>query len=237
MDCPSCSNNMLNEQFEGNYGTQIELDICHTCNAIWFDKAERLRLTPGSVIKLFKSMHENQSAVTHPLKEHLSCPRCQRELKITYDIQRGTRFNYSSCPLGCGHFITFFQWLREKNMVRDLDTKQINTLRAHFKVIRCSNCGASVDIQRHMKCEYCHTAIASFDPSTIEQTLKQLQLAENKRTTVDPQAIAQLLNDRLAVDRLCRTTVQDNHRWQVDDWKGRGGLVEIGLSVLFDILF
>jgi hypothetical protein len=223
---------MANEAFAGNYDQVVELDICHACNGIWFDGLESLALTPGSVIKLFRSMHESHDQSNQALREQMHCPRCKRALLATLDMQRTTRFNYQRCDEGCGRFITFLQWLREKNFVRDLDTKQLNMLRTQLKVIQCSNCGAPVDIQARSVCEYCRAPITALDPSAVAQTLQQLQQAETKRTAVDTNKTAQMIKEQLYLER-----------WAKDDWSASGDLnepvvelVAIGLGVLFDLL-
>ena len=47
----------------------------------------------------------------------------------TGDLQRTTRFFYERCPQNHGRLITFFQFLREKNFVRDLSLKEMEELK------------------------------------------------------------------------------------------------------------
>ena len=141
MNCPGCGQSMHQHSVEGNYGTRIEIDACHSCSGFWFDRKEHLQLTPGSTLELIRLMGPHRSAPA-ALPQVLSCPRCGEQLVNTVDIQRSTRFNYFRCPRNDGHFITLFQFLREKNIVRSLSVPQINELRKRVKVIHCSNCGA-----------------------------------------------------------------------------------------------
>jgi len=136
---------MQQHTVEGNYGVQVEIDACRSCSGFWFDRKEHLQLTPGSTLELIRLMGPHRSTPS-ALPQVLSCPRCGERLVNTTDIQRNTRFNYFRCPQEDGHFITLFQFLREKNIVRNLDLPQIKELRKRVKVIRCSNCGAPISL-------------------------------------------------------------------------------------------
>jgi Zn-finger nucleic acid-binding protein len=46
MNCPGCGTaEMVEEQYAGNYGVQLTIDVCHFCNGIWFDGRESLQLS------------------------------------------------------------------------------------------------------------------------------------------------------------------------------------------------
>ncbi len=233
MKCPGCSEAMAGEIYEGNYGTSVEVDVCHRCNGLWFDGKESLILSPGSVIKLFRSMHEQAASARNRLSEKTSCPRCGSGLVLTQERQRTSRFNYQRCARGCGRFITYFQWLRERNIVRDLSPRQLRELRVQIQTIQCSNCGAPVDVGMSSACSYCQAPIAALDPTAVEKALKELQEAETKRTTVDPTLPLRLLQDRQAVERLCRGLDAEVFSW---GRTGGQGLVEAGLGLLLDLL-
>src|SRR5258708_1764635 len=122
MNCPGCGQSMQQHTVEGNYGVQVEIDACRSCSGFWFDRKEHLQLTPGSTLELIRLMGPHRSTPS-ALPQVLSCPRCGERLVNTTDIQRNTRFNYFRCPQEDGHFITLFQFLREKNIVRNLEQK------------------------------------------------------------------------------------------------------------------
>ena len=107
-----------------------ELDICFDCHAIWFDAWESVQLTPGAVIELFRLIHEHRETPMRPLAESSKCPKCDRPLKLTHDIQRTNRITYYRCPEGHGRLSTFYQFLREKNFIRSLSPAEIDRLRA-----------------------------------------------------------------------------------------------------------
>lgn len=221
----------MNEQrFEGNYGTTVVLDICHACQGLWFDRQESLQLSPGSILRLFRIIHERQSEHRNQPAEAMSCPRCGSRLAETADMVRSTRFSYSRCPRGDGRFITFFQFLREKNFVRSLDLKQLEELRKHVRTINCSNCGAAVDLERTAACAYCRAPLSMLDPKQIEATVRELQQWEEKRQTIDPMLPATLMMDKLKVESLYRRHAEFPRLSE------GFGLVETGLGVALKLL-
>jgi hypothetical protein len=82
------------------------------------------------------------------------------------------------------------QFLREKDFIRPLSFAEIERLKAHVRTIRCSGCGAPVDLARDMVCSFCRAPVEALDPAAIATTLKSLGDAEVKRTTVDVDALA-----------------------------------------------
>jgi len=106
-------------------GKDLEVDVCQTCQTFWFDRSENTRLSAGATVKLFHLMAEQQRSAVAPLRQPMKCPRCKGALTLTHDIQlRATQFEYWRCPKH-GHFITFLQFLKEKDFVRPLTPKQI----------------------------------------------------------------------------------------------------------------
>ena len=232
MNCPSCGQPMQQHTVEGNYGVQIVINACHPCTAFWFDRKEHLQLTPGSTLELIRLVGGGANSPA-TLSRDLACPRCGERLVNTVDIQRNTRFNYFRCPQNDGHFITLFQFLREKNIVRALDVRQINELRKKVKVIRCSNCGAPISLESESSCSYCQSPISMIDPAPIQATLAELQQREDARHKVNPTVAANLVMDKLKVEQFYE---QLQPHPDSSDVGARPGLIEAGLGVLVDIL-
>ena len=88
-----------------------------------------LQLAPASTLKLMKFIGENSSFAETPAAEVLRCPICQDKLLLTHDWQRNTPFTYWRCDKEHGHFIGFFDFLREKDYIRPLSPQQIAKLR------------------------------------------------------------------------------------------------------------
>jgi hypothetical protein len=184
---------------------RLTLDLCHPCRGIWFDQYESAQLTPGAVIELFREIHEHRDAPAHPLAERKPCPECRAPLQLTHDVQRTNRIVYFRCASGHGRFTTFYQFLREKSFVRSLTPPEIERLRAHVAQVRCSSCGAPVDLARDPQCAYCHAPISILDAEAVSRTLEELGQAERRRNTVDPQAaIDSLLAGQSVARRLAR---------------------------------
>lgn len=203
--CPSCSVRMERRSFERRPAGTLDLDLCLDCHAIWFDAHESAQLTPGAVLALFRMIHELEDRPARPLSDALRCPACRERLAYTRDIQRTNRITYYRCASGHGRLTTFLQFLREKNFVRDLSPAEVETLRARVAQIRCSSCGGPVDLGRDSQCPYCHSPISILDADAVTKTLAELDAAERRRVTVDPQAIIDgLLAGKQVERRLAR---------------------------------
>lgn len=167
---------------------EVELDLCFDCHAIWFDQYESAQLTPGAVLALFRTIHGHRDAPRRPVADNLRCPMCRVKLQLTHDIQRTNRLSYYRCPEGHGRLTTFFQFLREKNFVRSLTGAEISRLKAHVAQVRCSGCGAPVDLARDSQCTYCRSPISILDAEAVKKTLAELDEQERRRKTIDPTA-------------------------------------------------
>jgi len=231
MQCPGCSHEMASQTMEAHYGRPVGLDWCAGCGALWFDTNESIALTPGSVLRLFTLIHEQRAESRPPLPDTLACPRCRARLERTADIQRGTRFHYWRCPGEHGRFITFAEFLREKDFVRPLSPAELAELRRHVQMIQCSSCGAPVDLAEASICGHCRAPVSMLDPKQVETVLRELKQAEIRRTTEDPALAARLLAGRMEVHRLLRD------RESVGlDVSGPVGLVEAGIRALAGLL-
>jgi hypothetical protein len=175
--------------FERKPHGKVELDLCFTCHAIWFDQYESATLTPGAVLELFRVIHQHHDQPPRPLGDALRCPACRTSLNLTHDIQRTNRIAYYRCTAAHGRLTTFFQFMREKHFVRDLTRPEIEQLRATVKQVRCSSCGAPINLGRDPQCGYCRAPISILDADAVRKTIAELDAAERGRTLGDPQAI------------------------------------------------
>jgi hypothetical protein len=178
---------MERRSFERRPYGRVDVDLCFRCHAIWFDAFESAQLTPGAVVELFRAIHAaGLAAPSAAGAQRLECPVCRERLALTHDLQRNTRITYSRCPAGHGRFSTFYQFLREKSFVRELTPGEIERLRATVAQVRCSSCGAPVDLARDMQCAFCRAPISILDANAVSRALQELSAAEARRTTVDP---------------------------------------------------
>lgn len=67
----------------------VELDKCHRCDGIWFDRGELDRIRDSGVTdaeEVLEKRYGNPKAVAEKVEGHMRCPRCDGRLQ---------RFSYS----------------------------------------------------------------------------------------------------------------------------------------------
>ena len=163
---------------DGHFGRVVDLDICHDCEAIWFDHFENLGLAPGGTLKLFQMIGAERTRPAAPLRPPIKCPRCDARLFATEDRQRNTPFRYWRCPAGHGRLITYFDFLREKDFIRRLSDQQLNELRQSVQQVHCASCGAPIDLLHASACGHCGAPIATLDLKHIGRVVEELQQAD-----------------------------------------------------------
>jgi len=230
--CPGCGVTMQTLRLPRKPFGEEAVDYCVSCQALWFDAFESVQLTPGATLTLFDTIRRSTPATVRPLPSLLPCPRCTLPLEVTHDLQRTTRFTYYRCPADHGRFTPFVQFLREKDFVRPLSPAELARLRETIRVVQCSSCGAPVDLEKDTACPYCRAPIAILDPDAVNATVRALESAETKRTTIDVDAV---------VD-----SILDAHRREREEsasalgWSGNGAvavdLVALGLAAAANLL-
>jgi uncharacterized protein YbaR (Trm112 family) len=237
--CPGCRGEMTQRTFETNYAAPVTVDLCLPCAAFWFDGMESLALAPGAVLDLFVLIHENKRGPA-PLSTAPACPRCRAPLARTANMQRTTLFSYWRCPADHGHFITFLEFLREKNFVRPLSPLEIEELKRNVRSVTCSSCGAPVDLAKDSACSYCRAPLSMLDAKQVENVVASLKhenarREEARQGRVDPLVFAQLMQDRAAVSRDFRKMEVEAPFLRSDLTSGTN-LVEEGISKLVTLL-
>ncbi|MDP2826897.1 MAG: zf-TFIIB domain-containing protein [Sulfuritalea sp.] len=191
--CPSCRAPMTAHRFPRKINGAVELDLCFACQGIWFDEYESLQIAPAGVIELFKLIHEHRDDQRLPLANPLRCPRCKERLIHSQDRVKSGLFNYMRCGQH-GRFITFSQFMIEKGFVRQLTPVEIKEIGARIGVVRCTGCGAPVDIRRESACKHCRAPIAILDPQAVEQALAAYhQVAVKQAAPPDPVLLAEAI--------------------------------------------
>jgi len=232
MFCPNCSTDMTKMTLQVHQGAPVEIDLCTACQAFWFDKYESLKLAPGSTLQLIKLIGEHSTAGKPSLSTDLSCPRCGTQLLLTHDIQRNTRFNYWRCADGHGKFISFFDFLREKNFIRPLSPHEIEELRQNVQAVNCSNCGAPIDLMSASTCTHCGSPVSMLDMKQPQELLNQLKQAAEPRL-IDPTLPLELAHAKREVDRWFGPQEFDSD-WWTD--ASTSGVVEAGLRAVARLL-
>ena len=230
MQCPRCQAAMESCALDGRTGEAIVTDICHACQAFWFDAHESPRLSPGSTLALFSvigARAARPSAFTDG--DVAKCPRCSGRLRLTHDRQRNTAFAYLRCPNGHGRLTTFFDFLREKDFVKPLSARQITELGQRLPAVNCSNCGAAVNLAAGGACTHCGSPLSTLDLPHAEELLSQLRHADEKDARpIDPALPLRLAQARREVEQAFAS--ERNSSWTSD--AASLGLVGAGLAAL-----
>jgi hypothetical protein len=215
------------QQLDGHLGRKVSIDICHGCQAFWFDKYESLQLSAAAVLQLFRVI-AMAGGVKAGLAPDMACVRCPRKLKTVKDMQRATRFEYRACPDNHGRLITFFNFLREKDFIRPLTPAQIEQLKRNVKMVHCSNCGAPIDLARGSFCAHCGSPLSMIDVAQAGDLVARLREAGNGPQPADPAALGlELTRARREVDAAFASFERD------PGWYGaveKGGLVHAALG-------
>ena len=174
---------MSAQRFMRKLDGEVALDLCFACQAVWFDEYESVQLAPAGVIALFKLIHEHRDDQRLPLASPLHCPRCGEGLIKSQDRVKSGLFNYLRCVQHHGRLITFAQFMIEKGFVRQATGAEVAQLSLHIGVVRCTACGAPVDIRKDSVCGHCRAPIAILDPQAIEAALAGYQQAAMKQAS------------------------------------------------------
>jgi transcription elongation factor Elf1 len=212
----------------GRLRGSVTIDVCATCQAFWFDHFDSLQLSAGSTLKLMKFIGEHSSPAKPTLPDALQCPRCATALHLAHNLQRNMPFTYWQCGNGDGHFIAFFEFLKEKNFIHPLSAEQIKELRQNVQFVNCSNCGASINLESSSVCPYCHSPISMLDMKQPQQMLAQLKEAAEPKP-LDPALPMKLASAKLQLE----TSLPDYDRtseWWSD--ASSSGLVQAGLNAV-----
>ncbi len=222
-------------------GAAFDIDACWTCHLIWFDQHESAALAPQSVVALFKRIHDEQKkpdAARQVINPHMNCPRCSTGLKLTNDVQKGGRFSYHRCTNGHGRASSFTQFLREKNFIRSLSAIEISKLSVTVKQIRCSSCGASINLEKDTACTHCGSAISVLDRDAVEKALVDWD-AKQKAPPTPAELADAYMNPPRHRERMPYTPIPSLPE-QISAGAGAvvlADLVEVGIAALVDSIF
>jgi len=207
-------------------GTQLTIDVCAPCQAFWFDMHKDLQLAPAATLELMKYIGEHSSSTKPQLSPLLHCPRCGAGLTLAHNMANNVRFVYWQCPNQHGHYITFFEFLKEKNFIHPLSPAEIAHLRESIQTVTCSSCGAAIDLRANSACPFCHSPIAILDLKQQQQMLAQLKQAAAARP-VDPMLPMKLA---MAKEQTSRLFPEHDDQWWGDAQSG--DLVQAGLNAV-----
>jgi hypothetical protein len=217
---------MTEWKLDSRLGAELAIEVCPPCQAFWFDQHKDLQLSPGSTLKLMKYIGENSSTAKPVFAERLWCPHCGEALTLAHDIAKNVHFMYWQCPNQHGHFIGFFEFLKEKNFIHPLSPQEIQELRENIHTVNCSSCGAAIDLQNNSACPYCKSPISILDLKQQQRMLEQLKQA------AEPKPVDPSLPFRLEMIKQQTSSLfpRDDDDWW-DDVRS-GDLVQAGLNAV-----
>lgn len=231
LPCPSCAAAMKRLNLEGRTNGQIGIDLCFTCQGVWFDGYESTQISSRGVLELFRLIHEYREVPRQPLAERVRCPRCAEGMIHSMDVGKSGRFNYYRCGASHGRFTPFSQLMIEKGFVRQLAPAEIHALAARVGSIHCGSCGAPFDIRTAAVCPYCRAPVSILDPEAVERALEKYQRDDTlriRRQQHDPLLAADIL---LASERERSRRAREAQRE-----RPVGDLVEAGLEIIWGFL-
>ena len=225
ISCPNCRSDTTTRSLPAHGAVRpIPVEACAACNLFWFDDAGSVRLTPESVIDLFRYIGSAAANARTALGSTFACPRCSRALAFTHDLQRTTRFTYCRCLRDNGQLISFAQFLREKNFIRTPSPAELARLRETVRQVTCSQCGAPVDLARDSACTHCGTPVALIDPDGVAKALRDLAAARPGSAPADSEAMRRVLAEAQAQAILDRERIPEGEIGQ--------DLVAIGVAAI-----
>lgn len=230
--------------FTGAQGQPLELDICYPCQGLWFDRHENLKLTPESVVELFRLLHEHRTAQHQPLANTLACARCVRPLDKGFDVVRSGRYITYRCAQQHGRFSTFSSFMVEKGFVRHMTRPEIDDLAQRVGAIYCTSCGAPVDIRKDHACPYCKAAFSLIDPQAVVRALEGYAQASAKAKAGALRSTSVDIGDALVALERDRSTAQRERqkgfftrRDEADTpLVTTGDLLAVGVALVWNVL-
>lgn len=219
---------------EGTYHGAMTVDLCTACRGFWFDAGEQFRLTPAATLLLVRRVEAIRDQARQRLGTRLACPRCRLALGITYDLVRDDKYHYFRCPDRHGIFMPFFEFLRSQGLVRGLTPQEVDALKQKVVSIKCSSCGAPIDLQTQTKCASCGSSLSIVDLDQLGDSLRQLDAdaragapdVSTPPPTPPDDIVARWRSDE-ARDRIEAT--QDRHTLPID-------LLDVGVRLLWQLL-
>jgi DNA-directed RNA polymerase subunit RPC12/RpoP len=187
--CPNCQAGMQLHQLPGHYNQTVTIDACQACAMLWFDKGESAQLSPDGVVELFQIVSTKGGLQTPQLAPRLGCVRCSAKLTPRLDQVVTGRFNYFACVAEHGRLISFHQFLIEKRFVRNLTSAELQKLAVEVKQIKCSGCGAPVDLSTQSACSYCRSPVAVFDREAAKKAIDHYLVQRGKQLPARPDSL------------------------------------------------
>jgi Zn-finger nucleic acid-binding protein len=173
--CPACAETMRVLSIPYAPSRPMAIDSCEPCRGLWFDTGEHIRMSAEGTLALVRHLAAAPQAERRRLPLTLSCPVCGDRLGPTYDLVGETQYRYFRCPGKHGFFISVFDFLRSRGLLRGLSPIEADALRRKVAAVNCSGCGAPVSLEGDRTCSYCQAPLSVIDTDHLKAAIAQLE--------------------------------------------------------------
>src|SRR5689334_18897587 len=97
LDCGNCRAPMQRLALPGHYGSSVEIDVCSSCDLVWFDGTETARLNGPGMLDLIGLMAAAYDLPHRPFSAATRCPRCSGKLRTVHNQTRWGRSVQLQC--------------------------------------------------------------------------------------------------------------------------------------------
>ncbi len=154
----------------GHYGSNVEIDVCGSCDLVWFDGTETARLNGPGLLELIGLMAAAYDLPYQPLSSATRCPRCSGRLKTVHNQSRWGRSVQLQCLKRDGAYQSFAEFLEEKGLLRPMSRLDRAKLLQERGRIDCVNCGAAIG-RLDERCPYCTSVPSLLDVARLARAL------------------------------------------------------------------
>ena len=161
----------------GHYGRNVDLDLCRSCDLIWFDGSETAQLSGPALLELIGHMAAARALPHETLRADPRCPRCDGRLTIAHNESRWGKTSQLQCVRRHGAYQSFAQFLGEKGLLRSMSPLDRAKLLRDRGAIECVNCGGAVG-KADERCPWCRSIPSLLDVARLAHALDPLDTIE-----------------------------------------------------------
>jgi hypothetical protein len=170
LSCGNCKATMRRVALAGHYGSTVEVDLCASCDLVWFDGTETARLSGPGMLELIGNMALGYDLPFEPLRPAAACPRCSGRLALVHNQSRWGRSVQLQCVVRHGAYQSFAEFLEEKGLLRPMSRLDRARLLRDRGRVDCVNCGAAVGVDDE-RCPYCRSVPSLLDVARLARAL------------------------------------------------------------------
>ena len=167
----------------GHYGHHVDLDLCRSCDLVWFDGSETAQLSGPALLELIGHMASARALPHEMLRADPRCPRCAGRLKVVHNQSRWGHSSQLQCVRRHGAYQSFAQFLEGKGLLRPMSLIDRARLLRDRGRIDCINCGGEV-AKADERCPWCRSIPSLLDVARLARAL-------DPRDTIEPHAVHQ----------------------------------------------